>query len=228
MEKESIINWTIFISVCAIIAVGIYYIFRNSAIGNLFNDIFSVFDRGIAAMNEQLEKCQDAGFFSTSCGIGIFLIVAGIGYLFFLVGRYMLGTPTETRAGQLWESIKGRKVSVEDMKDIKATVETLQREWERDPKNAQKVKDIEKFEGGQEFFERSIAIHETHRETIKDLDPNNQADQSKRTLSEQVRDENLKNARRKFEYPDDDDNEPSREKTQNADDIENYAEDVFA
>jgi len=224
--EGSIVNWTVFIGVSAIVVVGIYYIFKNSAIGNLFSDIFSVLDRGVAAMNEQLEKCQDAGFFSTSCGIGIFFIVAGIGYLFFVVGRFMLGTPTETRAGQLWESIKGRRVTVEDMKDIKATVETLQKEWELDPKNSQKIQDIKKFEGGQEFFERSIAIHETHRRTVQDLDPNNPTDQSKRALADKVRDEQLSRQKRIFEYGEDD-NDPSPEKTQNAEDIENYAKDIF-
>jgi len=222
--EGSITSWTIFLVVVTALIVGIYYIFKNSAIGQLFGDIFGFLASAAAAMDDKLKECEDAGFFSIKCGVGIWAIVAGIGAVLFGIGKWLLGPAGDTKAGELWRSVKGTGVTTNDLVEIKANVDTLAEEWKADPKNSQKVKLIDDYPGGEELFRRSIAINEIHREITKNLNANDPTDAKLIELANAARDNDLNKAKATFRSSQTDDNDPPEQDT---DDIADYGGEVI-
>lgn len=214
---ETLKNWSIFLIIATAIIVGIYYIFRNSAIGQLFGDIFGILDSGAAAMNEKLSECERDGFFSTKCGIGIGLILAGIGAMFFGLGKWLLGPAGDTKAGELWRSIKGRGVTTSDLIDIKTSIDTKVAEYRAN--SPDKWSDVENIDGGPELFTKLLSIKETHAATIKDLNSNNPGDAVKIAQAEAEYAKKFNTAKSDWVYDDEDNDNDDPEREKDADDI---------
>lgn len=177
MDNKTLISWSIFLTIIGILVVGGYFIFRNSSIGKLFGDIFGILDAGAGALDQKLKECEDDGFFSIKCGVGIAAIVAAVLAILFAGVKWLLGPAGDTKAGELWRSIKGKGVTSQDIQNlndrVEAEVESIQE------KNPSEWKDIQDVPGGELLAGRLIAAKETYKETIKDLKPNDPTYQAK-------------------------------------------------
>jgi hypothetical protein len=175
--NDSIRNWTIFLVVVSVLIVGMYYIFKNSAIGQLFSDVFGLLDSGAAAMDDKIKECEDAGFFSIKCGIGILGIVAGIGFVLFGVVKFLAGPAGDTKMGELWRSAKGTSVTTADLNEIKAAVDVKVTDYSTNKNTEDKWDDL--TPEGQELFRKVATLYETHVQATSGLG-NDPASQSKK------------------------------------------------
>jgi hypothetical protein len=177
MDNKTLISWSIFLTISAILVVGGYFIFKNSAIGKLFGDIFGILDAAAAAMDAKFKECEDSGFFSIKCGLGIAAIIAGILAALLIGIKWLLGPAGDTKAGELWRSIKGKGVTSQDIQTLNDRVEAEIASIQE--KNPSEWKDIQDVPGGELLAGRLIAAKETYKETIKDLKPNDPTYQAK-------------------------------------------------
>lgn len=177
MDNKTLISWSIFLTISAIFVVAGYFIFKNSPIGNLFGDIFGILDSAAAAMDAKFKECSDDGFFSIKCGLGIAAIIAGILAALLIGVKWLLGPAGDTKAGELWRSIKGKGVTSQDIQTLNDRVEAEIASIQE--KNPSEWSDIQDLPGGELLAGRLIAAKETYKETIKDLKPNDPTYQAK-------------------------------------------------
>lgn len=220
---KQIVAWTVFIGVISGMVYAAYTILAKTDFGQIFSNLFGITNSLLHGLNAQVQTCQTEGWFSSGCWLGPVAVSAAI--LAALVGitKFALGPATETRIGRLWEQIKGKKITVEDMNSIEAKVKEVIAEAEGKNAKYNNLTDEQK-----ELVKESGTIHTANnilQETIKNDSTINAA--KKQAMINEANDakqEKLNEIREKFIEESTDQDEAEAD----ADEALNISDEMFA